>query len=708
MRLFGPSGAKQIIGIVGTLIAAATSILIVACGPENNGTERVGFMPQTFDRKRAQEVGPERCVACHQDQVTDWKTSHHAIANRPIDPETDVPHFRLAGFDAENLKIIDQRGEYPVAGVIGVEPLYQYLVPSDDGRLQAHSLAFDPIHEEWFDVFGGEERLPGEWGHWTGQGMNWNSNCAWCHTTEFKKNYDRETDTYQSTWTVQGISCVQCHTNSAAHADAAESGGYAMANGSEIDPELAMENCASCHARREELTTGEFRSGDRFHDHFRLTLPDTPGAYFPDGQAREEDFVYASFRLSAMGHAGISCLDCHNPHSGEVVLPAVNNALCMSCHDTGQRQAPIIDPVAHSHHSAGSTGSRCIECHMPKRTYMARDPRRDHGFTSPDPWMTIQMGVPNACTQCHQDQADQWALEHVESWFGSEKREAKRHRAQWVSALAEGRLHGEVEDLVQLIQSESNSYWRTTLLREAAALGIGPVATALSTDYVGAATPLERGAALTLYAQSDEFVPDSLRKYLDDESRLVRVTASELLFRFQGSPDRLPVDFVRHLDANADRPMGAFGLAEVALISGDLATAMSELRRAISFDRVNPALYFEAASLLDRHGQAERALNILSSAPVAARASGQLAYAEGLLHAAGGNYRAAVNRMENAVSKDPHQPRWWYNLSLSYLKMGATEQAMAKLEAGLGQNPEDPTLLSLRDYYLQSQGAPGR
>ena len=60
-------------------------------------------------------------------------------------------------------------------------------------------------------VFGDEQRRPGEWGHWTGRGMNWNSMCAHCHFTEFKKNYDPASDRYASTWREHGVGCAQCH-----------------------------------------------------------------------------------------------------------------------------------------------------------------------------------------------------------------------------------------------------------------------------------------------------------------------------------------------------------------------------------------------------------------------------------------------------------------------------------------------------------------
>ena len=78
-----------------------------------------------------------------------------------------------------------------------------------------------------------------------------------------------------------------------------------------------IDNCGSCHARREELT-GKFHAGEKFSDHYRLSLPDQAGLYYPDGQVKEEDYEFGSFTMSRMGNKGVTCLDCHNPHSGKL------------------------------------------------------------------------------------------------------------------------------------------------------------------------------------------------------------------------------------------------------------------------------------------------------------------------------------------------------------------------------------------------------
>ena len=164
----------------------------------------------------------------------------------------------------------------------------------------------------------------------------------------------------------------------------------------------AVENCGFCHARRGDFT-GDFKPGDDFHDHMRLTIMDASEIYYPDGQVREENYEYAAFLGSRMHFRGVKCQDCHNPHSGKTILPG--NWLCMRCHDGTYTNAPVIDPVSHSHHKVfgystngvltntdlmtykpreiKETGGECVNCHMPQTAYMQRHWRHDHGFTIP-------------------------------------------------------------------------------------------------------------------------------------------------------------------------------------------------------------------------------------------------------------------------------------------------------------------------------------
>ena len=76
-----------------------------------------------------------------------------------------------------------------------------------------------------------------------------------------------------------------------------------------------------------------------------------------------------------------------------------------------------FDAREHHHHELGSAGAQCVNCHMPTKTYMVVDARRDHSIRVPRPDLSISLGTPNACNQCHADRPAPWAAETVAGWY---------------------------------------------------------------------------------------------------------------------------------------------------------------------------------------------------------------------------------------------------------------------------------------------------
>src|SRR5437764_1151098 len=98
---------------------------------------------------------------------------------------------------------------YPAGISVGTFHTPRATIPG--GRLQTLEASYDPHKNQWFNVYGNEDRHFGEWGHWTGRGMNWNSMCASCHNTRVRKNYDEKSDSYQTTMAQLTVSCESCH-----------------------------------------------------------------------------------------------------------------------------------------------------------------------------------------------------------------------------------------------------------------------------------------------------------------------------------------------------------------------------------------------------------------------------------------------------------------------------------------------------------------
>lgn len=608
-----------------------------------------------------------QCAACHSKEFEQWATSDHAWAWREKDPALDSEPFHGQEIQAHGEKLtfhttrqgdllLSNRSsgeQFRVHSVLGRRPLVQYLVEGRDGGLHTPSAAWDTEKREWFDVFAGDERLSreglaqresGDWGHWLGRGMNWNSQCAWCHMTEFRKGYDAGTDTYHSTWKEPGVSCIQCHP--LATEPDTKKGCMADLSTRTLSTQQVHDNCATCHARREELDD-QFRAGDRFDEHFRLELPLIEGIFYPNGMQQDEDYCETGLRLSKMGAAGVSCIDCHDPHSARLKLPQENNSLCMRCHETGTKvnniPAPIINIQTHTPCPPQSTGGRCVECHMPESNYMARDPRRDHSFNSPDALLSKECGIPNACIMCHKDKDNDWAQEHINRVYKGQHIESTRRRTRAIAAAMQGR--GNADELLQLLNAETNPTWRATILEHLATLPRNEAILDAARKAAKEDNVLERAAAAQLLGPSGA-------EMLNDPARLVRRAAAwQNLSQLHQRKDATKALQEQRNTANhqADQPTGAMQLAMLARAVGNHQESEKQYKRAIALDPASPVAYMDYAVYLASCNRPAEALAQMLSCAGKAPQNALVQYRLGLILAECGYVPEAVRAMQKAL-----------------------------------------------------------
>ncbi|MCH7548161.1 MAG: tetratricopeptide repeat protein, partial [Candidatus Krumholzibacteriota bacterium] len=297
------------------------------------------------------------------------------------------------------------------------------------GRLQGLTIAWDTAGRRWFHLYPDERILPDDPLHWTGVLQNWNGRCADCHSTNFVKGYNDESNLFQSTWSEVNVGCEACHGPGSEHIKAASAETYREeASGLVVNfaagaPEFEVERCAPCHSRRHPVRV-ENHYGEPMLDDYVPTLLRT-GLYHAGGQILDEVYVYGSFAQSKMYGAGVRCSDCHNPHTLE--LKVEGDALCIGCHNpAGEARFPTLprkryDTPEHHFHPAQKVAVSCVGCHMIERNYMVVDPRHDHSFRIPRPDLSATIGTPNACTDCHNDKSAQWAADAITSWYGTER-----------------------------------------------------------------------------------------------------------------------------------------------------------------------------------------------------------------------------------------------------------------------------------------------
>jgi predicted CXXCH cytochrome family protein len=145
-----------------------------------------------------------------------------------------------------------------------------------------------------------------------------------------------------------------------------------------------------------------YRAGLNLQDFWRLEdnkLGEFSFTHFPDGTAHKNRMQGNDFVQSVMYRHGVTCFHCHDVHGTEnyAQLRGPVDKLCLDCHGPMSLNGPRTGTLEeHTHHKAGSTGSQCVACHMPKiETTIADVKVRAHTFAFIYPSMTnIKSRIP--------------------------------------------------------------------------------------------------------------------------------------------------------------------------------------------------------------------------------------------------------------------------------------------------------------------------
>jgi predicted CXXCH cytochrome family protein len=685
-------------------------------------------------------AGSAACLPCHEAEAKLWRGSHHDLAMQEPTSESVLGDFARRTFKvgSESFTFRKQdetywvdvaqgrkKSSFPVRYVFGVEPLQQLLLDVGKGHLQALSVAWDARKKEqggqrWFFLQQGEQIPPGDPLHWQGPQFNWNNMCADCHSTNVEKGYARETHSYDTRFAEIDVACEACHGPSSLHVSAAQakgparsvagfrglterdrrwvfSAGAAIAHleGERSDAEL--ESCAPCHSRRAELGP----AGASYHDRFRLSLLEAP-LYFPDGQVQDEVFELGSFLQSRMHAAGVTCSDCHDPHSS---APRVSgNALCTKCH-----KGEVYDREAHHFHAAESAGAACVACHMPERTYMVIDARREHRFSVPRPDLSARLHSPDPCTSCHRDESPEWAARELA------QRKRLRPGPHFGSALLLAREQAVgARSALSLVCADASlpAIVRATALSELAQQRPGPELFSAVDKALHDASPLLRRAAVEALTRLPVAMRDAAASALfTDRFRSVRIEAAESLISADTSglsPAtralflRALGEYIRSAEYRADRGDGLAGLANVRLAAGDLEGALALLTEAISIEPSFTVAYVNKADVLRgmrREAEAEAVLQAGLSR-VGDRAA--LLHALGLSQVRSHNIKQALENLGAAQRARPEMTRYAFVYAIALFDTGEKERALEVLRDASARAPADEQTLSvLADYSAQ-------
>ncbi len=572
-------------------------------------------------------VGRAACIDCHQAEHSEFEGSHHDRAMELATEQAVLGNFDDVEF--ERLGVVTRffrRGDeywvntegpdgayhdYQIKYTFGVDPLQQYMVEFPDGRVQVLRVSWDTLKKQWFYVpppDATDVRLaPDDPTHWTGIAQNWNSTCASCHSTNLQKNYDLDTNTYQTTFSEIDVSCEACHGPGSLHVKLAKAHspfwdrrhGNGLAKLKSLDPTAQLESCAPCHSRRTEVHPN-FRPGRPLSNYYDVSLL-SPGLYHADGQILDEVYVYGSFLQSRMHREGVRCTDCHNPHS--LKLKFEGNALCAQCHVPAKYDTP-----AHHHHKPGTLGASCVECHMPETTYMVVDPRRDHSIRVPRPDLSVAIGTPNACNNCHTMpyESAQWAADKIVEWYG----EKRPDDPNWAKAIAGGR-EADPAALTEIIDSlnrpNTPGIVKATLCELLSRYRSPEARTALESALTSSDAMIRRAAISNVQVESLQKLLGVAVPVLSDPIRTVRIAAAVRLLNlppstFEGEAklklEAAIDEFKTQLHLADDRADAHIQLALLARRAGNLPKSADEWRTAMRLEPYLSGPRSELAQLL--------------------------------------------------------------------------------------------------------------
>lgn len=688
-------------------------------------------------------VGGETCRSCHKDEYKTWQGSHHDLAMQLANKETVLGNFDNASitlfgvtsffYKTAGKFMVRTEGakgtleEFEIKYTFGFDPLQQYLIEFPGGRLQALSLAWDARPKKqggqrWFHLYPNEKIAFDDELHWTKPSQNWNNMCADCHSTRLKKNYDPVSKTFKTTWSEINVSCEACHGPGADHvrwADKnpgweklAENHGLQVsldelkdvrwtikketgnAERSRVrSSEKEIETCARCHSRRSPISS-DYVHGERLLDHYLPRLLHE-GLYFSDGQINDEVYVYGSFLQSEMYHDGVTCSDCHEPHS--LALRSPGNEVCLQCH-----QEEKYENAKHHFHKPESSGASCAECHMPPRTYMVVDPRHDHSMRIPRPDISVKLGTPNACNICHNDKDAKWAAKQVETWY--------EHVPEGFQTYAPAIYNArhDVYDGGKLLATLIRDTHTPNIARATALAEIGPYLSPNTLDVLPLALSDKDPIVRTAAVNALENVPINIRvplafPMLEDPVRAVRIESARVLADIPLGD--LPAgqrtllentlqEYITAQQASAERAEAQTNMGNLYIAQGKIEKAKQAYKTATE---LNPAFtpgYVNLADLYRAQGNETKAEKVLRQAAGILPKNADIHYALGLSLARQKQNTKALKELRLASILNPENAHYIYVYAVALNSTGKQQQAIMVLQGAHNHHPKSRDILS--------------
>ena len=345
---------------------------------------------------------------------------------------------------------------------------------------------------------------------------------------------------------------------------------------------------------------------------------------------------------------------------------------------------------------------------------MGVDQRADHSLRVPRPDLSLSLGSPNACTQCHTDRDNQWAADAVANWFPDSKRRGP-HYGEALHAAATNAPDAGPRLLALAGDASQPGIARATAIVQLQQIA-APNALFTVQRLLDDPDPLIRRKAERLLQQADISTRvDQGWAKLADPSRSVRMEATRLLAPLlrQRLPEKWRKQLQQGVDeyfqaqmVNADRPEAHLNLGLLLASIGETNAAIQNYRVAITLDPTFTPAYVNLADLYRQLKRDDQAQDVLHQGLSKDADDASLYHALGLSLIRSKLLPQAIEQLANAARLAPQNARYSYVYAIALSSNKQPQQAIEVLQQALKTHPRDRDLLGTLVTLNHEQGKP--
>jgi Flp pilus assembly protein TadD len=338
---------------------------------------------------------------------------------------------------------------------------------------------------------------------------------------------------------------------------------------------------------------------------------------------------------------------------------------------------------------------------MPTRNYMIVDARHDHSFRIPRPDLSVKLGTPNACNDCHSDKPPEWAAAATERWHGPNRKGFQNYAAAFHSAWND---QSDAAKLLAIVAADRNA---PAIARASALSELGtrttPATLNLARTAVTDPDPMVRIGALDMLANAPLEQRWSIASpFLSDPIRSVRIRTASILGDVPSAQlsendrirfDRAAEEFIAAQTFNSDRPEARSTLGAFYARRGRNNEAEAEYKAALRLSPQFAGASINLADLYRRTGRENDGEKVLREAINVAPGDGGLHHALGLSLVRLKRLDQALVELGRAAELDHHNARYTYIYGVALHSAGRQQEATTYLKDSLTRHPDNRDII---------------